>query len=316
MWQKIKRVLVEGKLTEQIYQKIKTVIKSVFKSIFDGSYRERLFRKIDTYIGNAARTKLAEKTEIESNKILFVTTRGTYNCNPRAIANEIIRQKLPWKLVWAARTDCDLEQFPEELEVVYRGSYEFYKAAASAKVWIDNSINMSYLMPYKKTNQVLFETWHGSIGLKRFENNSDKVWLNHAKSCGARTDYIISDSDFEDGLFRNSFWRETPILKYGHARNDILLNDNAQIKEAMKKEILKRVGERMEVEEADCLKFALYAPTFRDDRKLDYYKLNYDEVRKALETKFGGTWIILVRQHFEIKRKMKKKKIDYGSLSA
>ena len=41
----------------------------------------------------------------------------------------------------------------------------------------------------------------------------------------------------------------------------------------------------------------LYAPTFRKDKTLDVYNLNYNQIIDALENKFGGKWILLIRLH-------------------
>ena len=235
------------------------------------------------------------------NKILFITTRGSYNCNPRAIADEIIRQNLPWELVWVIQRgdQKQLEQFPPELKLVVRGSYEFYRELVTAHIWMDNSINVFYLYPYKRKKQILFETWHGSIGLKRFETSSNKRWVRRAIACGKQTDYCISNSTFETDLFCSTFWKSVQILEYGHARNDVLFSGDIEKKRIMDQHIRKRYCIPKDV------KMALYAPTFRDDGMLDVYELDYDALKFALETRFGGTWYILCRFHFETIRRLK-----------
>lgn len=236
------------------------------------------------------------------NKILFITTRGSYNCNPRAIADEIIRQNLPWELVWVIQKEDQnqLEQFPPELKLVVRGSHEFYRELVTAHIWIDNSINLFYLYPYKRKKQILFETWHGSIGLKRFETNSNKRWVRRAISCGKRTDYCISNSTFETNLFCSTFWNSVQILEYGHARNDILLSERTEEKRIIKRQM----QEKYHI--PDGVKLALYAPTYRNNETLNTYDINYSALKFVLETRFGGTWYILCRFHFETKRKLKK----------
>lgn len=297
----IKRAIIEGTLFEKSYIKGKYFI----LGFFNGRYRKKIFKILDTCIADIARYHIAQKTEVKNNKILFITSRGSYNCNPKAIAEEIIRQKLPWDLVWVARKENmkQLNQYPKQLKVVLRGSQEFYQEVAEAKVWIDNSVNLSYLNTWKKKEQVLFETWHGSLGIKRFETNNDKIWIRKAKKCGKRTDYCISNSDFEDDLYRNSFWENTEILKCGHARNDILFATEAE-----KKVLKNKVCEIFGID--STAKIALYAPTFRDEKTLEPYSIDYLRLKNILEEKFGGDWCILSRLHFEVRKLAQKMHLD------
>ena len=41
----------------------------------------------------------------KNNKILFKTFNGAYTCNPKYIAEEILRQNLPYELVWVVNKD-------------------------------------------------------------------------------------------------------------------------------------------------------------------------------------------------------------------
>lgn len=279
----ITRAVIEGTLLEKSYMKSKYFI----LGFFNGRYRRKIFKILDTLIADIVRYHITQKTEVKSNKILFITSRGSYNCNPKAIAEEIIKQKLPWELVWVARKENmkQISQYPKQLKIVLRGSKEFYQEVAEAKVWIDNSVNLSYLNTWKKKEQVLIETWHGSLGIKRFETNSDKKWIKKAKKSGERTDFCISNSDFEDNLYRNSFWKNTEILKYGHARNDILFSTEDE-KRRLKNNICRNWDIDINV------KIALYAPTFRDEKNLEPYCIDYRRLKVALEEKFGGDWCI------------------------
>ena len=303
MWEKIRRATIEGKLFEKIYLKIKRRV----VDCFNGKNRKKLFKKIDTFIAKRSIRKMAAGEKVENDKILLMATRGGYNCNPRAIADEIIRQKLPWKLVWVARAENykRLDQFPKQLQLVKRGSYDFYREAARAKVWIDNSVSLSYLNTWKKPEQVLIETWHGSLGIKRLETSTDKMWIKKATESGKRTDYCISNSTFETDLFRSTFWKDTEILEYGHARNDILLTEDAK----RAKNVADRARRECGVPPEN--KVALYAPTYRDGNGFSQYALDYEAVREALAERFGGEWTILVRFHFNLRKLIKKKKIIF-----
>lgn len=280
--------------------------RKILKALVERKFIITVIESIDKVISYIAVYIMSYFIPIEPKKILLVTSRGSFNCNPKAIANEIIKQQLPWELIWVAREE-DMKktsEFPEQIKLVRRDSFEFYVAAASSKIWIDNSINLSYMRAIKKRGQVLFETWHGSIGLKRFETNTDKKWVKMARRCGKRTDYCISNSDFEDELFRNTFWKNSTILKYGHARNDILMSENKKMQSSFADDVKRKLGL------CENVNYALYAPTFRDDRRIDHYSIDYPELCAALEKRFGGKWCILLRMHFEVMRKMKNKSVD------
>lgn len=296
MKEKIIKAMVEGCLLQRTGNYIVLIFRKVI-------------RRIDYYIGTCARAVLAKRIPVQDDKILFMTTRGGYNCNPKAIAEEIIRRNLPWQLVWVARQENMkmADQFPQELKIVIRGTYEFYKEAASAKIWIDNSTSLSYLNTWKKPDQMLIETWHGSLGLKRVETTTDKRWIKKATACGKRTDLCISNSTFETNLYRNTFWKSAEILEYGHARNDVLLTDDTEKVKSITKEVREYFGIRKR------RKVAIYAPTYRDGQKLEAFQIDYEMLRKTLINKFGGDWCVLVRFHFNLRKQIKKSRIVFPS---
>lgn len=232
------------------------------------------------------------------NQILFTTSTGNFNCNPKAIAKEIIKRNLPYKLVWVRKKMSDTLYYPSKVEVVTWGSPEFYYAAASSKIWIANSTYLPNKKLYKKKNQYQFQTWHGSLGLKRVEATNDPKWIKLTKIDVKNTDYCISNSTFENEVFKNTFWNNTPILEYGHARNDILLKHE---KDDEVIQIKNRIRSLYNIDENK--KVALYAPTFRNSQDLEAYQLDYNNLQKVLKSKFGGDWIIITRLHFTLRKK-------------
>lgn len=230
--------------------------------------------------------------QTDNKKIMLFTSRGTYDCNPSFIADELLK-KGEYKLIWAVNesSSVDVEQYPEGLALVRYGSLEYYKQTAKSKIWIDNAMNTVYTIPYKKKDQILIQTWHGSIGLKRFDTNSDKKWIKKAKKSARWTDYIISNSSFESKLYRDTFWKDTKILEFGHPRNDIFYDEG--ISESRGNKAIKSLGLKKDV------KYCIYAPTFRDSKGSVPYRLDFESVKQALEKRFGGKWKIIVRMHFQ-----------------
>lgn len=269
----------------------------ILKALVEHNLLQKIIIRLDKWLSSLVLNIFPLLYQTNKNNVLFITTRGSYDCNPKWICEEIIKQKLPWHLTWTIRDDTQLglANFPPQLHLVKRGSFEFYKAASEAKIIIDNSVSLSYLNYKKKKDQIFFQTWHGSIGIKRFaaDTNSDKQWIRKARISGQMTDYCISNSTFENDLFRNTFWKKPTILTYGHARNDILLCTD--------KKKLKAVRERIFTFFAleNHIRICLYAPTFRDDNDLSPYLINYEVLRSALIKRFGGEWVILTRFHFK-----------------
>ena len=110
-------------------------------------------------------------TPIVKNKIVFSNYFGkSYGCNPKYIADEIIRQNLPYELVWLVKNPEEhINEFPKEIRLVRYLSPESYKELASAKIWVDNTRKKPYWEQglIKKKDQVYIQTWHGSLGIKK-----------------------------------------------------------------------------------------------------------------------------------------------------
>ena len=228
--------------------------------------------------------------KVQDNKLFVMTFDNDYTCNARYIVDEIIRQKLPIDIVWVGnKATMASDHFPPQVRVVRRTSFEMYEEQATAKVWIDNALNcLWYYMP-KKKNQIYINTWHGSMGIKKLQGN-DK-WMSFAKKCKKTTDYMIANSTFEEDVYRDTFWPNTPIWQCGHARNDILFEKGIQDK------LREEVADYFEVDTDK--KFLLYAPTFRDTGDVSCYNIDYKALKESLEAKYGGEWIILVRMHYK-----------------
>lgn len=273
----------------------------VKQKLVEGEFLLTIRKRIDRGLGTLSRKLLFRKTPIQKNKILFMTYKNAYECNPKYIAEEILKQKLPYDLVWAIPKNegIDTSQFPAQIRLVKRESYEFYQELASAKIWVDNSLNCLWMPFGKKREQVYFETWHGSMGLKRVgkEDVANERWLKAAKRVTEATDFCISDSTFENMVYRETHWPEAEILEYGHPRNDLLCKEDGEEKSKLRTKIAEELG--FSVDD----KVLIYAPTFRDSGTLDCYDVDFGRLVKALETRFGGTWKILMRLHFHDRKK-------------
>lgn len=262
-----------------------------------------IIKKIDSAIKLLFIRLITIFTKVDEKKVIFLNFTGNYDCNPKAICQGIIDAGYEADLVWTTLKNTRLGPlfFPDEVRCVKRNSYEFFKELASAHVIVDNGISTTFVRYKKKRSQYLIETWHGSLGIKKFGRsaNNDKSWLKKAAREGKMTDFIISNSDMEDEIYREDFWKTTPIWKFGHPRNDILLCEDKKKLAALDKSI------RRQYDIPEGVKLCMYAPTFRDDRDLRPYMIDYDRLKEVLKQRFGGEWVILTRFHMRTKRFLK-----------
>lgn len=274
------------------------MVKKIISAIRNGTFFERVLGKIKLFFINRLKNIVTKNIDVNNNRIMFLTFQGDYTCNQKAICNELLSRNKNYELFWAVSKDNlkNKNNFPDGVKLIRKDSFEFYKIAASCKFFIENANNFCYLNINKKEEQILIQTWHGSMGFKKIDNGSVKNsnWVRQAVKMGELTDFCVVNSDFEIDVFRNSYWKKTPMLKYGHARNDCLFNKNNEFK------VYSDKVKKMYNIDKDT-KILLYAPTFRDNCTLESYKMDYDKLIKALEKRFGGKWCVLLRLHYKLK---------------
>lgn len=271
----------------------------------EGKLIRKGIESFDTHLCNGLRKLAMKRKKIQANKIVFMTYNNDYMCNPKYIAEEFLRRGLDYKLVWITPKTGSAPNLPNSIKGVPRGSVSSYMQMATAKFWIDNSINFFWVPIAKKKGQYLFETWHGSMGLKRIgkDDVQNKRWLEAAKYYKNNTDYCISNSEFEDEVFRTTHWPNAKILHYGHPRNDVLFlsRDSSQYLEIREKVFTYLEKIHAAVQEDDH--FLLYAPTWRDDGRMDCFNIDFARLLAALREKYGGSWKVLMRLHFHDRKK-------------
>lgn len=237
----------------------------------------------------------------DRNTVMFFTFQGTFTCNPKYICQKMLEKKPDLNCVWVVLDRKDQKDYPAGLKTVLFGTPEYYRALYRSKVLVDNAFNFVKQPFNKKAGQYLVETMHGSLGIKRIEKDSfsNSRRLKVSFLCGEISDFIISNSTFENDVYRNSFWSKTPILMYGHARCDILQNGDKE--DTLHNKVRDFYGLPHDA------KLALYAPTFSRETSEELEQLDAELLKDALTQKFGGNWYILKRLHFRDARVFHKK---------
>ena len=239
---------------------------------------------------------------IVPNKIVFDNYMGKgYGCNPKYVAEKLL-EKYPgqFDIVWVlSKSDAKTAVFPEGIRTVLYNTPESRREYATAKVWVSNYHKISYVRKgmYKKPGQYFIQLWHGSLGIKKIENDAsvltqDPHWLRLAQKSSDMVDYWISNSKFESEVYRSAFWNVRTILEYGHPRDDCLVLPTGTSRCL--------VGEYFELDPGQ--KICFYAPTFREDYRLDCYQIDFEALKLSLEKRFGGDWVILVRLHPRVRK--------------
>ncbi len=234
---------------------------------------------------------------INPKKIVFTTIEGTtgYMCNPKYIAEEILRRGKGYELVWLVNDPS--KYFPPGIRVVQNTLWNRARELSTAAFWIDDS--RKQLECRKRKGQIYIQTWHAQLAIK-------PIGLQRGAAF-SRIAYLVSkhDSDMIDYFTSNSSWftNQLPeghiyhgkVLMAGSCRCDVLINE----RESKRKVI------RQRYQLQDSTNILMYCPTFRSgsqgmNRSLDKGEdcfPDFHRLLEALKARFGGHWVILLRLH-------------------
>lgn len=222
-----------------------------------------------------------------------------FSDNPKPIAQELFRRG--YRVYWAVKGEAEAASLPEGIFPVTIGTSAETFHRATAGVWVDNCRKWGHL--FKKANQYYVQTWHG-FPLKRIEGDAvealDADYVETAKKDSQMADLFLSDSRFLTDIYRRAFWYDGEILECGFPRNDILAGEHP--------ELVNKVREALGIDPDTSL--LLYAPTYRRDKGLSVYDVDYEKCVRALERRFGGSWKILTRLHPNVAEKAAELKLD------
>ncbi|MDO4943046.1 MAG: CDP-glycerol glycerophosphotransferase family protein, partial [Lachnospiraceae bacterium] len=219
---------------------------------------------------------------------------------------ELIRRRLDYKIVWLVnRKNISKLGYPDNARVVSINTPQGIKEVYSSKIWLDNGIAFSNHFD-KKEGQIHIQTMHGSLGIKRLDNAV--ICRNERGEEGQRvvkresneTDYVITNSQFEEDVFHTVFWKNTPMVRLGHARTDILFETDQYKIQEIREDLLKRYGIPVDK------KLVLYAPTHRKGMTIEDLSIDYKDMVDVLQEKFGDEYVVMIRMHKRTKNIMLK----------
>ncbi len=248
---------------------------------------------------------------IQKNKIVFKTF-GKYMDHGKYIAEEILRQNLPYDLVWLL-DEGENVQLPDGIRVVNPGEQDkFCFEMSTAKMWISD-VELPNTVR-KRRGQIYIQTKHwAGVTLKKFYLDvpsllSDMGRVRNWRRDFHYIDYMITGSDFDTESCRRGFEFKKQVWQVGSPRSDIVFHSE---------EISEKVYQYCNCNQN--IKFLLYAPTYRFTQvngrnKMEARNINldYDSVLDALEERFGGEWRILLRLHPAVSQYSKNVKLPDG----
>lgn len=231
---------------------------------------------------------------IKNDKIVFSAfSARTYGDNPKAIVEYLIKNGYDYDCVFVL-DDPQKDEVPSKIRVVKHNTLRYLYEMATARVWVDNTRKQRHIV--KRKGQFYIQTWHGGIFIKKIEKDAENVldrsYVKTAINDSKNIDCFLTNSKWGEDQIRRCFWYDNgPIEITGSPRVDIIFNCS----EGKKKDIRRSLG----INGEDHI--LLYAPTFRKDKSMEYYNIDFERIAKALQIKFGGSWKFLVRLHPNIR---------------
>lgn len=233
---------------------------------------------------------------VQNNKICFISHRGMqYSCNPMYLS-KYLTEHYPgqFEIVWAFNDPKKFSFLKSEgIRVVCKESKEHLRHLMTAKVIITN-VDFYVYLP-KVRGQIALDTWHGggcykTCGFANAQNLMTNRQKRHFKRLYSKVNlYCSSSQAFTQQTIRESRLFQGEVLEVGMPRNDILVNGG-------RPDIKKKVQTYFDL--GENTKIVLYAPTYRSQQEMaEMPTLNVEGLLSALQTRFGGEWTCLFRQH-------------------
>lgn len=200
-----------------------------------------------------------------------------------------------WEFVWEDAVGLPRGAYKT---VSPRNRFRWLKMIMTSGVIISNCGLGSYIP--KRKGQLFINTWHGGgaykkVGIDDQENRENATnWVT--KVCGRQTDIFISSSrKFTEVMSVSKMIPKACFLECGMPRNDKLINQTDIQK------IRAKVHQYYAIPEDQAI--VLYAPTYRgqENNARSNWEIDWKRCQTALENRFGGKWVFMLRRHHYVK---------------
>lgn len=216
--------------------------------------------------------------------LFFESYRGrSAACNPRAIDRFIATDRPASTRYWSVQ-DGSVEVPIGAIRVI-EGTRAWWHARGAARVLVVNDWLQKRWR--RRPHQHVLQTWHGSTLKRLARDRPDASWRTRvaARREGRRWDALLAQNDFSARNLRTAYAYKGPVWIEGYPRNDALVRSFQYDRSSY------AIYHRLGVDPA--LKIALWAPTWREDRRTMVDFLDAEQLSDLL----GPEWIVLVRGH-------------------
>ena len=233
---------------------------------------------------------------IQEKKIFLQNFNGKgYGDSPKYIAEEIIKRKLDYKLVWAVNSKSSSD-FPHKIKKISYKSIRSIFHEVTSKIWIDNCRKQIYVR--KRKNQYYIQTWHGGPNvLKKIEKDVESTlnpyYISQAKHDSSLIDLFLSSEKNKKNYYESAMWYSNEVFDCGSPADDIFFLNCENIKE--------KIYSHYSLNKTT--KIIFYAPTFRNTFNTENYNLDFSSILDFLRKKTNEKWVFFVRLHPNISDK-------------
>lgn len=246
--------------------------------------------------GNIISAYIRQNTEIKRGRVVcWAYNYKQYSCNPRYLTEYLLENYPDMEVVWVFRRRIDISNIDSRIKCVRFRTLEYLRMINSAEFLVTNSRTDPWHIYWKKRQgQKYLMLWHGGVAFKQIERDAEhKIgysYLRKAKRDSEVCDLMISGCKANTDLIKRSFWYSGEILENGIPRNDIFFNTE------LHKKIRARINKEYNI--SPNSRIVMYAPTFRRNRSIDAYRIDWNKVIPYLKDKFGGAEVtIFLRLH-------------------
>ena len=235
-------------------------------------------------------------TRVHKGRMMcWAYTFKQYSCNPRYLTEHLLENNTEFEIFWVFRGNVDTSGVDKRIKCVRYKSLQYYILVNTAEFFITNARTDPYrIYWHKRKGQKYVMLWHGGVALKRIEKDAEAQlsysYLKKAKIDSKVCDLMVSGCRFQTSLLKEKFWYDGEILERGIPRNDVFF-DKARHPE-MKERICHKYGISPDS------RIVLYAPTFRRNKSIEPYRIDWSRVVPELRKIYDTEKIsVLLRLH-------------------
>lgn len=235
-------------------------------------------------------------TRVHKGRMMcWAYTFKQYSCNPRYLTEYLLENNPEFEIFWVFKGNVDTSGVDKRIKCVRYKSLRYFLLVNTAEFFITNARTDPYrIYWHKRKGQKYVMLWHGGVALKRIEKDAESQlsysYLKKAKIDSKVCDLMVSGCRFQTSLLKEKFWYDGEILEKGIPRNDVFFDKDRHPE--MRERICRKYGISPDS------RIVLYAPTFRRDKSIEPYRINWSRVVPELRKIYGTEKVsVLLRLH-------------------